>query len=63
MFCISFSLCRWYLKHLKAKYIGDMQQLDLEEAASTDETTPSSSEATPTNLDKLQLSPIIEELK
>ena len=35
----------------------------LEEAALTDETTPSTSEATPTNLDNLQLSPIIEELK
>ena len=39
--------------HLRHAAIG------LEEAALTDKTTPSSNEATPTNLDKLQLSPII----
>ena len=49
------------MKHLKAKYIRDMEQLALEEATLTDETTPSFELATPTNLDDLQLSPIDQE--
>ena len=57
---IHFHISRSYLKHLKAKYIQDMQQLALEETYTETETTPYV-EATTTNLDSLQLSPVNQE--